>query len=197
MTENCSLDQDVPLTSLPFTSASRKWCSICPEGNLPPPPLNLLSKLGDDLLIEILIRLPNARSSFLCKSVCKPWIQLSLYFTSLEFCSESGKWSQRKFDDSMTSTMTNVVLWNGELFWLNFEFYSLPKILFACNPFRLDRPLRRMIVSHALWRAMGQGGATLAVSQGAMHIVVFEVEGLCRGSRYALSVWRLEEDDEH
>ncbi|CAL1409520.1 unnamed protein product [Linum trigynum] len=35
-----------------------------------------ISKLGDDLLVAILIRLPNARSAFLCKSVCKRWSSL-------------------------------------------------------------------------------------------------------------------------
>ncbi|CAL1409525.1 unnamed protein product [Linum trigynum] len=35
-----------------------------------------ISKLGDDLLLAILIRLPNARSAFQCKSVCKRWCSL-------------------------------------------------------------------------------------------------------------------------
>ncbi|CAI0412329.1 unnamed protein product [Linum tenue] len=35
-----------------------------------------ISKLGDDLLVAILSRLPNARSAFLCKSVCKRWSSL-------------------------------------------------------------------------------------------------------------------------
>ncbi|CAL1400349.1 unnamed protein product [Linum trigynum] len=47
---------------------------IWPQGN--PPPLNLLSKLVNDLLIEILIRLPNPRSSCQCKAVCKLWRSL-------------------------------------------------------------------------------------------------------------------------
>ncbi|CAN1236805.1 hypothetical protein LINGRAPRIM_LOCUS1757 [Linum grandiflorum] len=41
----------------------------CPEVNA----LNLMSKLGEDLLEEILIRLPNPKSSCRCKAVCKPW----------------------------------------------------------------------------------------------------------------------------
>ncbi|CAI0464577.1 unnamed protein product [Linum tenue] len=332
MTDNCSLE---PLP-LPFNAGKRR--PICPEQNLPPH-LNRLSKLGDDLLVEILIRLPNPRSSCRCKAVCKPWRSLisdpsfnrrfifhhqsrhqpaaSLFLSARDpesilsflpvpdkarpgfrvmdcfkdlllcgflehdrtelrrsylvcnpftkqwialplapersdpgygesyaalvclsrsnyslvqqlgeeskplaiyseyvfrvvrnlqvcgstvlhvFCSESRKWSQIRFDDSTISTTTNAVSCNGELFWLTFEFSSFREILFACNPFHLDRPLQPMIVSPALSSAMGRGGATLAVSQGALHIVVFEVEGLRHGSRDALSVWRLEEDDEH
>ncbi|CAI0412488.1 unnamed protein product [Linum tenue] len=33
----------------------------------------MINKLGDDLLVEILIRLPHPRSAFLCKAVCKRW----------------------------------------------------------------------------------------------------------------------------
>ncbi|CAI0463960.1 unnamed protein product [Linum tenue] len=96
----------------------------------PPPPLNLLSKLGDDPLVVILIRLPNPRSSCLSKTVCKSWRTLI---------------SDPSFDRRFISH-------------------------------HQTRSLKHMIVSHALWYAMGQGGATLAVSQGALHIVVFEVE---------------------
>ncbi|CAI0458333.1 unnamed protein product [Linum tenue] len=120
---------------------------LCREYLPPPPPLNLLSKLGDDPLVVILIRLPNPRSSCLSKTVCKSWRTLI---------------SDPSFDRHFIS---------------HHQTSSFREILFVCNPFRLDRSLKHMIVSHALWYAMGQGGATLAVSQGALHIVVFEVEG--------------------
>ncbi|CAL1396340.1 unnamed protein product [Linum trigynum] len=70
MTENCSSG---PLSSLPHPFAAGKWLPVCPEANLPPLPLNLFSKLGDNLLVEILIRLPNPRSFCRCKAVFKSW----------------------------------------------------------------------------------------------------------------------------
>ncbi|CAN0892640.1 hypothetical protein LINGRAHAP2_LOCUS17671 [Linum grandiflorum] len=57
MTEDSSSEQDVPLSSL-----GREVNAV-----------NLISKLGEDLLVEILIRLPNPKSSCRCKAVCKPW----------------------------------------------------------------------------------------------------------------------------
>ncbi|CAI0412593.1 unnamed protein product [Linum tenue] len=36
----------------------------------------LIRKLGDDLLVEILIRLPDARSAFRCKPVCQLWFSV-------------------------------------------------------------------------------------------------------------------------
>ncbi|CAN0892639.1 hypothetical protein LINGRAHAP2_LOCUS17670 [Linum grandiflorum] len=64
MTKNCSSNSDLPPSTL-FEKRRR----IRPEVNA----LNLISKLGDDLLVEILIRLPNPKSSCRCKAVCKPW----------------------------------------------------------------------------------------------------------------------------
>ncbi|CAL1396338.1 unnamed protein product [Linum trigynum] len=85
MTDNCSLDRDVLLSSLLFPFAARKRRSIYPEGNLPPPPLNQLIKLGDGPLIKIMIRLPTPRSSCLSKAVCKPWRTL-IYDPSFDRC---------------------------------------------------------------------------------------------------------------
>ncbi|CAI0451262.1 unnamed protein product [Linum tenue] len=44
--------------------------------NPPPPPPTEISKLGDDLLVEILIRLPSPRSACRCKPVCSRWRSL-------------------------------------------------------------------------------------------------------------------------
>ncbi|CAI0467046.1 unnamed protein product [Linum tenue] len=71
MTENRCSDWDVPLSSLLPPSASRKRRRI-----RPPLPHHLFSELADDILVEILIRLPNPRSSCRCKSVCKRWRSL-------------------------------------------------------------------------------------------------------------------------
>ncbi|CAI0474709.1 unnamed protein product [Linum tenue] len=70
-TENFSSNLHLPSSSICVPSAQRP---IWPQGN--PPPLNLFSKLANDLLIEILIRLPNPRSSCRCKAVCKLWRSL-------------------------------------------------------------------------------------------------------------------------
>ncbi|CAL1376730.1 unnamed protein product [Linum trigynum] len=48
----------------------RRWSFL---GDNPPSPI---SKLGDDLLFEILIRLPNPRSACRSKAVCKQWRSL-------------------------------------------------------------------------------------------------------------------------
>ncbi|CAI0414308.1 unnamed protein product [Linum tenue] len=42
----------------------------------PPPPATTIVQLGDDFLVEILIRLPNPRSACRCKAVCKRWKSL-------------------------------------------------------------------------------------------------------------------------
>ncbi|CAI0412578.1 unnamed protein product [Linum tenue] len=51
----------------------RKRRRLCSDGNPAPA---MISKLVDDLLVEILIRLPHPRSAFLCKAVCKRWNSL-------------------------------------------------------------------------------------------------------------------------
>ncbi|CAI0458827.1 unnamed protein product [Linum tenue] len=62
-TENFSSGFDQPPSSL-----------YVPQGN--PPPLNPFTKLVDDLITEILLCLPNPRSSSRCKAVCKRWRSL-------------------------------------------------------------------------------------------------------------------------
>ncbi|CAI0449847.1 unnamed protein product, partial [Linum tenue] len=42
----------------------------------PNPPPSMISKIGDDILLEILIRLPNPRSACRCKAVCNHWRSL-------------------------------------------------------------------------------------------------------------------------
>ncbi|CAL1352384.1 unnamed protein product [Linum trigynum] len=56
----------------PWSWASRKRRRI----RKPPPNLAMIGKLGDDLLVEILIRLPNHRFASGCKPVCKRWRSL-------------------------------------------------------------------------------------------------------------------------
>ncbi|CAI0468879.1 unnamed protein product [Linum tenue] len=73
MTEN---DRELPLSSLLPTIASKKRRGIRLRRNPPPPLPDQFSKLIDDLIIEILIRLPNPRSSCRCKPVCKRWRSL-------------------------------------------------------------------------------------------------------------------------
>ncbi|CAL1390975.1 unnamed protein product [Linum trigynum] len=51
----------------------RKRPRSCSEVN---PSSSMISSLGDDLLTEILIRLPNYRFAFWCKPVCKRWRSL-------------------------------------------------------------------------------------------------------------------------
>ncbi|CAI0547756.1 unnamed protein product [Linum tenue] len=44
-----------------------------------PPPTTMIGKLGDDLLVEILVRsFPDPKSAFRCKAVCKRWSSLIL-----------------------------------------------------------------------------------------------------------------------
>ncbi|CAN0892206.1 hypothetical protein LINGRAHAP2_LOCUS17429, partial [Linum grandiflorum] len=64
----CSHYKSISLV-MPASTLFGKRRRICPEVNA----LNLMSKLGEDLLEEILIRLPNPKSSCRCKAVCKPW----------------------------------------------------------------------------------------------------------------------------
>ncbi|CAI0546782.1 unnamed protein product [Linum tenue] len=59
---------------LPFAANPTKRRRISSDGNPPPPPI---SKLGDDLLVEILIRgLLNPRFACRSKLVCKQWSSL-------------------------------------------------------------------------------------------------------------------------
>ncbi|CAI0423327.1 unnamed protein product [Linum tenue] len=342
-----SSDWDLPLSSLLPPSALRKRRRrLCPEGNPSPPPLNLFGKLIDDLLVEILIRLPNPRSSCRCKAVCKrwrslisdpsfdrrfiphhrsryrpaalfvpahdplsilsflpvpdgarprlrafdcfkdlllcgfenyfgelgrsylvcnpftkQWIALPLAPTEPEdgyersvvvlacqprctirissnynlvqqlgdepepaaaafiyseyrfrvvrhssigmdliqdvFCSESGEWTRIFMRNSFERPWTNVVWWNGLLFRMNLDPSSLHSELVADDPFRLDILATKVLtVPSKLWNPLCNGSGNISVSQGALHIVLLQVEGVRYGSRNALSVWRLEKDDD-
>ncbi|CAI0412387.1 unnamed protein product [Linum tenue] len=65
-TEGCrSSDCDRPLRELHGCSGKKR--RINSDANL------LISKLGDDLLVEIMIRLPNPRFACRCKLVCQRW----------------------------------------------------------------------------------------------------------------------------
>ncbi|CAI0444079.1 unnamed protein product [Linum tenue] len=72
VSENCNAEWDLSLSELFHRPAPRKRWRLSSEGNPP----SAISKLGDDLLVEILISLPNPRSAFLCKPVCKLWSSL-------------------------------------------------------------------------------------------------------------------------
>ncbi|CAN0853676.1 hypothetical protein LINGRAHAP2_LOCUS5704 [Linum grandiflorum] len=70
-TENCISDCDGRTSELHRCPGKRR--RISSEANLPP---TTISELGADLLVEILIRLPNPRSACQCKLVCKRWASL-------------------------------------------------------------------------------------------------------------------------
>ncbi|CAN0853358.1 Putative F-box/kelch-repeat protein At1g15680, partial [Linum grandiflorum] len=70
-TENCISDCDGRISELHHRPGKRR--RINSEANLPP---MTISELGTDLLVEILIRLPNPRSACQCKLVCKRWVSL-------------------------------------------------------------------------------------------------------------------------
>ncbi|CAI0377041.1 unnamed protein product [Linum tenue] len=74
-TENCTsypdLDLELRLGLLPCASRKRRRVNDSEELNPPP-----ISNLGDDLLAEVLIRLPEPRSAWRCKAVCKRWNSL-------------------------------------------------------------------------------------------------------------------------
>ncbi|CAL1409662.1 unnamed protein product [Linum trigynum] len=74
----CDLDRDLPLNVLRGRSRKRRRTirsGLANQHQLPPP--TTINKLGDDLLVEILIRgLPNPRSACSSKLVCKRWSSL-------------------------------------------------------------------------------------------------------------------------
>ncbi|CAN0853406.1 hypothetical protein LINGRAHAP2_LOCUS5622, partial [Linum grandiflorum] len=70
-TKNCISDCDGRISELHHRPAKRR--RINSEANLPP---MTISELGTDLLVEILIRLPNPRSACQCKLVCTRWVSL-------------------------------------------------------------------------------------------------------------------------
>ncbi|CAN0892636.1 Putative F-box/kelch-repeat protein At1g15680 [Linum grandiflorum] len=323
MAENYSSEWDLPLSSL-----FGKRRLIRREVNA----LNLMSKLGEDLLVEILIRLPNPKSSCRCKAVCKrwrslisdpsfnrrfiahhrskyqppslfipshdpqsvlsflplpdnarpnlrvfdcfkdlllcgfvdtcdelrtsylvcnpftkQWIALPLaprtqgYFRSAAllvcqprsnynlvaddepesaafvyseyrfrvvlllqcgsnmtlqvFCSESSTWRQGSRKNVIMSS-TNVVWWNELLVWVHYDMPSNRSVVLGYDPFRLDiRPDPMTAPSSLLNRLIDLRG-TFSISQGVFHSIVLKVEGVGDRSRYALSVWRVEVEDD-
>ncbi|CAN0853332.1 hypothetical protein LINGRAHAP2_LOCUS5602, partial [Linum grandiflorum] len=70
-TDNCISDCGGRISELDRRPGKRRRLSS--EANLPP---MTISELGTDLLVEILIRLPNPRSACQCKLVCKRWVSL-------------------------------------------------------------------------------------------------------------------------
>ncbi|CAI0403300.1 unnamed protein product [Linum tenue] len=69
---NSAPDQPLSLRFLPCSSAKRRRIHSTEGNSLP----TKIVQLGDDLLVEILIRLPNPRSACRCKAVCKEWKSL-------------------------------------------------------------------------------------------------------------------------
>ncbi|CAL1405455.1 unnamed protein product [Linum trigynum] len=76
-TENsCTSDFDLPARLL--LGRCRKQPRIGSKATNPPP-TTMIGKLGDDLLVEILVRsFPDPKSAFRCKAVCKRWSSLIL-----------------------------------------------------------------------------------------------------------------------
>ncbi|CAL1414680.1 unnamed protein product [Linum trigynum] len=74
--ENCTSDPDLDLELrlglLPCAPSKRRRVDDSEEVNPPSP----IGNLGDDLLAEVLIRLPEPRSAWQCKAVCKRWNSL-------------------------------------------------------------------------------------------------------------------------
>ncbi|CAI0382749.1 unnamed protein product [Linum tenue] len=71
--DNSTSASDRPPSSRFVPCGSGKRCRIPSTEPNPPPKIRTL---GDDLLVEILIRLPNPRYSCRCKAVCKGWRSL-------------------------------------------------------------------------------------------------------------------------
>ncbi|CAL1387731.1 unnamed protein product [Linum trigynum] len=63
------------LRFLPCSSSSSSAWELHRVPN-PPSPSSSISKLGGDLLLEVVIRVPDPRSAFRCKLVCKRWNSL-------------------------------------------------------------------------------------------------------------------------
>ncbi|CAI0392712.1 unnamed protein product [Linum tenue] len=344
MAGNGRSDWDLQLSSLLPHSFPRRRRRIYPQGN-PPPALNLFSKLGDDLLVEILIRLPNPRFSCRCKAVCKAWRCLisdpsfnrrfishhqsryepaalclpaddpqsilgflpvpdkarpnlrvfdcfkdlllcgfvegtdnftelkrsyfvcnpfrkqwialplvpeqpmgcvrmkavlvckplsssyynlvqqlgdepeqTIVYSEYRFCvvsfsearvsgdktlvlhvfrSNSRKWKRVLIRRSILFLMTNVVSWDGKVFWMHFDSSHRPVMLASFDPFLCKKPPCQMHLPSELWLALCNGRSIIAVSQGAFHIVILELEGVPFSTRNAMSVWRLEGDGEY
>ncbi|CAI0468801.1 unnamed protein product [Linum tenue] len=112
------------------------------------------------------------------------------------FCSESGEWKRLFIKNSIQRPWSNVVWWNGLLFWMHLNPKSLHSELAEYNPFRLDLRSNAIPVPSALWNPLCNGSGNLSVSQGGLHIVLLEVEGVRYGLRNAFSVWRLEKNDD-
>ncbi|CAI0468791.1 unnamed protein product [Linum tenue] len=113
------------------------------------------------------------------------------------FCSESGEWKRILMRNSSLRPWTNAVWWNGLLFWMDLDPSSLHSQLIADDPFRLDiLTTKALPVPSALWNLLCDGSGNISVSQGALHIVLLQVEGVRNGLRNALCVWRLEKDDD-
>ncbi|CAI0468398.1 unnamed protein product [Linum tenue] len=110
------------------------------------------------------------------------------------FCSESGKWTQVLIENYVKSPMSNALTWNGKLVWEQIDLSNYMKLsLAAYDPFRPYIPPESVHVPYALWTGLPLAKKNFSVSQGAFHIIVFQVES----SRKSLSVWRLEEDGVH
>ncbi|CAI0467354.1 unnamed protein product [Linum tenue] len=71
MAANPTSDRQLSWRFLPCSSTKRRRIHSI-EVNSSPPPTTIV-QLGDDVLVEILIRLPNPRSACSCKAVCKGW----------------------------------------------------------------------------------------------------------------------------
>ncbi|CAI0453564.1 unnamed protein product [Linum tenue] len=126
-------------------------------------PPSAISKLGDDLFVELLVRLPDARSAFRCKSVCKRWSSL---ISSPSFRRRFVSHHQNQGDDdsdyeppllpsddaqsilsfipvpeeirwrfSVFSSFSDLVLCGFEALTTVESYPELARLFFVCNPF--------------------------------------------------------------
>ncbi|CAL1363012.1 unnamed protein product [Linum trigynum] len=121
--------------------------------------------------------------------------QCSLCIKLYVFCSETGEWTKEAvvLDGDYLIQMKNVLSCNGELFFVDLyedEDGDVYPLIAVINPFRLDmRPTyldaRELLVTPK-W--------DIAVSQGALHVILLEEERTPDCSMAALTVWKLQED---
>ncbi|CAL1399735.1 unnamed protein product [Linum trigynum] len=107
------------------------------------------------------------------------------------FCSESGEWIKDALVRDDHIKRTELISWNGELFWMyqvdHHRFVIHQPVLAVFNPFRLDVPPTCVDVPSSL---LAQSQWIIALSQDALHAIARQREDL----PFRLSVWRLEED---
>ncbi|CAL1369155.1 unnamed protein product [Linum trigynum] len=123
-------------------------------------PEHAISRLGDDLMEEILIRLPNPRSASRCKPVCRRWnSMISSPSFNRRFVSHHQSKNREPplllpSDDPLSSSMLSFLPVPGEfrskfIVWDSFKdlllcgfkdwgtsiYFEMGRLFFLCNPF--------------------------------------------------------------